>query len=584
MVTIGCKKHGYFQIKGQTFLNGNTEKCPECAREQKEERQRQAAEIRKQKKHEYWLKCKERREAVLAKNGGRKPLYEMSGKEREAEVQRRKEERHEKYSANFLERLKEIYRDEPYDFSKTKFVSWKEKVTVTCLKHGDFEKAPSSLMHGLKCPLCARTGKKYTTEEWIKLAKEVHPEFTYDRTVYVNKGTSLIVTCPIHGNITVKPNAFLRKKGNPCPKCQDDARREERRREQLERIKEIYKDKPYTIVDDYFYNTTDKIVVRCDKHDVVFTPSVGNILSTGCGCPQCGVEKCGGIRRLGSEEIVRKIKEVHGNEYDTTHILEMDDLTTETPITLVCKEHGEFVKTPHALFAGQGCPVCGRINAGMKTRLTQDEFMGRIMEKHAGKELDFSKTVYTRGCDYVEVICNHVDKSSGLEHGSFMIKAGNLLIGNGCPKCASSHLESEVRAKFVLDGFKDFVEQKRFPEWLGWQSYDFFIVGKNIAIECQGGQHFITDFFNYKSIDNPEEHFKLIQERDENKRRLSKEHGIELVYYVHKNFAKYVEKLPNRFFTDLDDLLNFVKSAPNIPVIGKDSVSLQQNREQDIQV
>lgn len=59
----------------------------------------------------------------------------------------------------------------------------------------------------------------------------------------------------------------------------------------------------------------------------------------------------------------------------------------------------------------------------------------------------------------------------------------------------------------------------------GQMSYDIFISGLNIAIEYQGKQHFEPiDYFG------GEEAFKRVQLRDAEKRKLSSENGIKLVY------------------------------------------------------
>ena len=60
-------------------------------------------------------------------------------------------------------------------------------------------------------------------------------------------------------------------------------------------------------------------------------------------------------------------------------------------------------------------------------------------------------------------------------------------------------------------------------EWLNGLSLDFFLPNKNIAIECQGKQHFgfggWTHDFN----------FNTVKERDERKRKLCEENGVKLI-------------------------------------------------------
>lgn len=46
--------------------------------------------------------------------------------------------------------------------------------------------------------------KKLTQEEVIRRCKKIHPEYNYDKLIYVNANTSFIVTCPIHGDFETR--------------------------------------------------------------------------------------------------------------------------------------------------------------------------------------------------------------------------------------------------------------------------------------------------------------------------------------------------------------------------------------------
>lgn len=61
-----------------------------------------------------------------------------------------------------------------------------------------------------------------------------------------------------------------------------------------------------------------------------------------------------------------------------------------------------------------------------------------------------------------------------------------------------------------------------------------------IAIECQGEQHFIANFFKSKGIEFAEEHLRYIQGLDERKRQICGENDIILIYYLDKKFNKYI--------------------------------------------
>ena len=120
-------------------------------------------------------------------------------------------------------------------------------------------------------------------------------------------------------------------------------------------------------------------------------------------------------------------------------------------------------------------------------------------------------------------------------------------------------------------GFIPQCRKDRFP-WLGGMSFDFYLPAQNIAIECQGVQH-----FEPRVAFGGEDNFKKCVERDEIKRNLARENGVILIYHLKKEYLRYTENLTEPVFTTLDDLLNFIKSSPNVSAIEKDSVSLQQN-------
>ena len=60
--------------------------------------------------------------------------------------------------------------------------------------------------------------KKLTNEEFISKANKKHNgKYDYSKTIYKNKRTNIIITCPIHGDFEQNPEVHLR--GSGCPKC-----------------------------------------------------------------------------------------------------------------------------------------------------------------------------------------------------------------------------------------------------------------------------------------------------------------------------------------------------------------------------
>lgn len=127
----------------------------------------------------------------------------------------------------FIEKSKNIdkYNGRNYNYSKTKFINSNTKVCITCPKHGDFYQLPYVHLQGHGCPQCAndikRKNKKSYTEEFVLKAKsvDVHKDkgYIYDKTVYIDSKTPVVITCPKHGDFLQRPNNHLQGQG--CPKC-----------------------------------------------------------------------------------------------------------------------------------------------------------------------------------------------------------------------------------------------------------------------------------------------------------------------------------------------------------------------------
>jgi predicted RNA-binding Zn-ribbon protein involved in translation (DUF1610 family) len=122
----------------------------------------------------------------------------------------------------FIRRAKRVH-GEKFDYSKTNYVSQMTPVTFVCRECGkEITTTPANHLRGRGCRHCANIhkwdGRRITTEEFIRRAKEVHGNtYSYDNFVYLGSLTPSMVTCREHGDFPVKPNEHLR--GCGCPRC-----------------------------------------------------------------------------------------------------------------------------------------------------------------------------------------------------------------------------------------------------------------------------------------------------------------------------------------------------------------------------
>ena len=150
-------------------------------------------------------------------------------------------------------------------------------------------------------------------------------------------------------------------------------------------------------------------------------------------------------------------------------------------------------------------------------RFTTEEFIERAKKIHDNR-YDYSKVKYSNPNKKICIICP--------EHGDFWQKPYDHLGGHGCSMCKQSHLESEIE-NFLLYKKINFEAQKRF-KWLGRQSLDFYLPDYNVAIECQGEQHFEpVNYFGGADA------YKHILECDKKKKLLCEKNGIALMYFTH---------------------------------------------------
>ena len=238
---------------------------------------------------------------------------------------------------------------------------------------------------------------------------------------------------------------------------------------------------------------------------------------------------------LGKDQFVNDAIRVHGNKYDYSKV---EYKNNHTKVCIICLEHGEFWQKPCGHLFGQGCPKC----AGRS--LTLEDFIKKAREIH-GDKYDYSESVYVQSDKKIEIKCNNCGHK-------FWQKPWSHLQNHGCPNCCSSKGE-EFITNLLQENNIPFIYQKKFPEWLGLQSLDFYLPEHNIAIEYQGEQHFNSS----KSFgSNPEEFEKITRERDLRKKQLCEDNGITVLYY-----ADDTVKIPEDFnlyevIRNKDELLN----------------------------
>ena len=372
--------------------------------------------------------------------------------------------------------------------------------------------------------------KKLTQEEFIEKAKEKHGnKYDYSKTKYVNARTPVTIICPIHGEFT--QSACTHLLGHGCDKCGREKTIMSRKNNTeafIEQLKEKFGD-GYDYSEVVYIDQYTPVVITCKKHNYTFHGAPKELKERKTLCPKCSQNYS-----PTTDEFIERAKSVHGDKYDYSKTKYEKN---NKEVCIICPEHGEFWQTPaNHVNQKHGCKECGLIKMGKSHNKTTEQFIEKARLVH-GDLYDYSNTVYTKRENNVNIICKI--------HGPFTQTAGNHLCGGGCKECLNSHLEEKIRVLLQNNKIK-YEYEKRF-EWLknvGPMTIDFYLPEYNIAIECQGEQHYRP----VKYFGGPGELVKDMK-RDKVKEKLLLEHEITPIYFS-------AEKYRDDALTEVEEVLN----------------------------
>lgn len=131
-----------------------------------------------------------------------------------------------------------------------------------------------------------------------------------------------------------------------------------RRAEQVHGQRYDYSQTEYT-------RSRDKVKIICRKHGV-FEQRASSHLD-GCGCPRCQAEwsdehkanhaaSARKSRGMTTEEWIRRARFVHGDKYDYSQTVYVNE---RTDVIIICLKHGPFMQKADSHIRGCGCAKCG---------------------------------------------------------------------------------------------------------------------------------------------------------------------------------------------------------------------------------
>lgn len=153
--------------------------------------------------------------------------------------------------------------------------------------------------------------------------------------------------------------------------------------------------------------------------------------------------------------------------------------------------------------------------------MKKEDFIQKANVVH-GDKYDYSKVVFKCVDEKVCIICPI--------HGEFWQTPSAHLRGQGCPQCKMSHLENKI-CQLLKDNNIAYKYESDVDGILKRKTVDFYLPELNIAIECQGGQHFYGGFNRNNKEKADQIHYTVLK-RDIEKKKLLDENNIKVIYKI----------------------------------------------------
>ena len=311
---------------------------------------------------------------------------------------------------NFITKSKEIHGDK-YDYSKVEYVNNRSKVCIICPEHGEFLQIPDKHLQGEGCPKCCKKNRRYTTEEFIQRAKEIHGDkYDYSKTKYgYNKKDKITITCPIHGDFFITPDSHIN--GSGCKYCTKGDIFDTN--DFIKKALIIHGDKyDYSKVE--YNGAHNKIKIICPKHGEFLQAPNKHI--QGQGCPECGK-----LYRIQESKLYNVLKEklvdvdiIHS--YYNKEILGKQELDIYIPQYKIAIEYQGKQHFKPVDFGGYGEDIAEIL---FSKNCKRDKRKKEICNKHHIKLFYFSDTddneflgekVYHNYNEFIEIINQVIKK------------------------------------------------------------------------------------------------------------------------------------------------------------------------------
>lgn len=271
-----------------------------------------------------------------------------------------------------------------------------------------------------------------TTEQFIVEAKQIHGDrYDYSKVEYTKAVNKVIIICKKHGEFYQQSNLHL--SGSGCVNCFRDrnALLQRCNREQfINKAIQVHGDK-YDYSKVVYTKGNETIIIICKEHGEYLQTASKHLQG---GCKLCGFTQQAKARSKSKDTFINDAIKVHGDKFDYSKVVYKNNMCK---VSIICKEHGEFLQAAGSHLQGHGCKSCSTIITANKQRSNNEEFIEKATEIH-GDKYDYSKIDYINSNEKVIIICK--------EHGEFSQDAkGHIQKKAGCPKCGLLKLRNHFK-------------------------------------------------------------------------------------------------------------------------------------------
>lgn len=150
------------------------------------------------------------------------------------------------------------------------------------------------------------------------------------------------------------------------------------------------------------------------------------------------------MKKLSTQEFISKCIEIYGDAYDYTPTTYKG---SKAPVTVTCKIHGDFSKSPNLMLAKRsGCPDCGNAKKGQHNKLSGDLVQDQLEEKYPSYAPFRLSGEYSRNTDGVVFNCS--------KHGEQKAKISYLRWLKQPTPCPVCNVElSAIKKRTVQEDF-----------------------------------------------------------------------------------------------------------------------------------